>query len=144
MVSEYNQLTLAVVLYRIITVLVGFVIARMGYKLFEAGVFRKAGEISADIGDKSLFIRGAPGTFFALFGFAVIGVSIWKGVDFQRTLEEANQCDLALQWCEEAPEIGDILKKVLREESLNDLEKNRIREYRRIESHRVQGLKPMN
>lgn len=75
---------LVVATYKIASLLVGLGFAYMGYRLFLAGIAEPAGDLEAATGDRSVkLVRAAPGTFFALFGAAVITVTIYKGFDVE-------------------------------------------------------------
>ena len=75
-----NQDIVAALVYRMTVLLCGFGSIVMGYRLFRLGVFEKAGELKASWGGKSVLLKAAaPGTFFALFGSAVIAITVWKG-----------------------------------------------------------------
>ena len=55
-----------------------------GYRLFLAGIERPAGDLEASAGSRTLKLsRAAPGTFFALFGAAVIAATIFQGFDVE-------------------------------------------------------------
>jgi len=77
--------------YKLISLAVGLAICYMGYKLFMSGVWgpkqgesTSAGEIHAQFGDNRLLIkRAAPGTFFVVFGAAVLIFTIYKGLDLE-------------------------------------------------------------
>lgn len=70
--------------YKIASLLVGLGFAYMGYRLFMAGIERPAGDLEASSGSRTLKLsRTAPGTFFALFGAAVIAVTIVQGFDVE-------------------------------------------------------------
>lgn len=78
--TEQNETIIILVVYRVITIIVGFAIIYLGYLLFKMGLFEKAGELETAWGDKRLVLkRAAPGTFFALFGSIVIAISLLKG-----------------------------------------------------------------
>ncbi len=75
---------LALALYKITSLLVGLALCYLGYRLFVAGVWGKAGDLDAKFGNNKLILKSAaPGTFFALFGTIVIAVTIWKGFELQ-------------------------------------------------------------
>ncbi len=70
----------AVAVYKLVSLLTGLGFAYMGYRLFLAGIERPAGVLEAKAGDNALKLsRTAPGTFFALFGTAVVCVTIYQG-----------------------------------------------------------------
>ncbi len=74
--------TLIVALYKIVCLAVGLAFAYMGYRLFLAGIDRPAGNLQAEAEAGKLSLTGAaPGVFFALFGTAVIGFTIIRGLN---------------------------------------------------------------
>lgn len=75
---------LTVALYKVASLAVGAAFAYMGYRLFLAGLLRSAGDLEAADGKRSLKLTGAaPGTFFALFGAAVVAATILQGFDVE-------------------------------------------------------------
>lgn len=75
--TEFEQAILLAIVSRLALLLVGLLFGYMGYRLFLAGVYEQAGDLEAKWGEKNIMLkRAAPGTFFALFGVAVIIVSI--------------------------------------------------------------------
>ncbi len=73
-----------VAIYKVASLLVGLGFGYMGYRLFLAGIEQPAGELEASAGKKTLKLsRAAPGTFFALFGAAVIAATIFQGLDVE-------------------------------------------------------------
>ncbi|QDT96795.1 hypothetical protein [Gimesia aquarii] len=84
--SEIIMMVIMLSLYRIVSLLVGLGFAYMGYKLFDHGVFDKAGDLSAAWGKNRLLLKqAAPGTFFSLFGTVIVVVALWKGMSFDFT-----------------------------------------------------------
>lgn len=80
--GEYAQIALLVSVTKLVQIVVGLAFAYFGYNLFRLGVYEKAGELRAAWGERRLALKqAAPGTFFALFGALVIGVSIWRGIE---------------------------------------------------------------
>lgn len=76
--------TLAVFIYKLVCIGSGVVVCYFGFKLFVLGIFTGAGDLSSQFQSTKLVLKkAAPGTFFALFGSAVIGVSLWKGLGFE-------------------------------------------------------------
>lgn len=66
--------------YKAASLLVGLLFGYMGYRLFMAGIERPAGDLEASSGSRMIKMsRAAPGTFFALFGAAVIVATIFQG-----------------------------------------------------------------
>jgi len=81
-----SQIVLALTLYKITSLLVGLLLAYMGYKLFKAGVWGEAGDVEAHFKDNKLVIkRAAPGTFFAVLGAIIICFTIFKGLELAET-----------------------------------------------------------
>ncbi|HEX7759835.1 MAG TPA: hypothetical protein VF459_10050 [Caulobacteraceae bacterium] len=68
-------------IYKLACLGVGIACVFMGYDLFMAGVLAPA-DLKAANGSANLSLaNAAPGTFFALFGCSVIGLTIWRGLD---------------------------------------------------------------
>jgi len=86
--SEFVQTTMVVAFFRLITVLCGLGALFMGYRLFTLGVYEHAGDLKAAWGDRNLLMKqAAPGTFFALFGAAIVVSGIYAGLGIARTQE---------------------------------------------------------
>ncbi len=86
--TEFSQTVIALTIYRLFTVLIGLSFAFLGYKLFCHGIYDKAGDLKATLGERYIILKeAAPGTFFALFGVVVISISLWRGIeiDINRT-----------------------------------------------------------
>ena len=70
--------------YKGACLLVGLAFGYMGYRLFLAGIVGAAGDLKAAAGERALELRrAAPGTFFALFGAAVIAATVLQGFDVE-------------------------------------------------------------
>lgn len=87
-VSSPNDLALwavsIVAVYKVASLLIGLGFGYLGYCLFMAGIQRPAGDLEASSGSRTLKLsRTAPGTFFALFGAAVIAATIFQGFDVE-------------------------------------------------------------
>jgi hypothetical protein len=94
-----------VAVYKVACLLAGIGFGYMGYRLFMAGVLQSAGDLEAALKSKTLKLsRAAPGTFFALFGAAVIAVTIFQGFDIE--LPGATQQALSFL-PEHPPEVTD-------------------------------------
>lgn len=79
-----NEL-LAVVIFKIITVLIGLISIYLGYKLFLKGFDRAAGELSGETRYiKFTLSKAAPGTFFSITGAFIICFNIVQGISFTR------------------------------------------------------------
>ena len=73
-----------VAIYKVACLIVGVGFGYMGYRLFMAGIHQQAGDLEASSGSRSFKLsRAAPGTFFALFGAAVIAATIFQGFDIE-------------------------------------------------------------
>src|SRR5207302_9043961 len=76
----------AMLVYKVAGLFCGTAFAYMGYRLFEAGVFGKAGELEGASGNNHLLLKqAAPGTFFALFGCAIVIAVLWRGLSMKVT-----------------------------------------------------------
>ena len=76
--------TLALFIYKLVSIGSGLLVCYFGFRLFILGIFTGAGDLSSQFQSTKLILKkAAPGTFFALFGAAVIGVSLWKGLEFE-------------------------------------------------------------
>jgi hypothetical protein len=74
---------LATALYKLACLTVGSVICFLGYSLFRHGAWGNAGDLDAKFRNGRLLLKsGAPGTFFAVVGAAVIVSTIWHGMTF--------------------------------------------------------------
>lgn len=70
--------------YKVCSLLVGTAFAYMGYRLFMAGVWGGAGDLDAQLKNLRLILkRAAPGTFFVVFGAAIVGFTVFKGLDMK-------------------------------------------------------------
>lgn len=79
-----KHIIIAITSYKLMSLLIGFGLSYMGYKLFITGVWGDAGGLEAQLRDSKLVLkRAAPGTFFALFGVVVICFTIFKGLEFK-------------------------------------------------------------
>jgi hypothetical protein len=75
--------TLALFIYKLVCIGSGLLVCYFGFRLFVLGIFTGAGDLSSQFQSTKLVLKkAAPGTFFALFGATVIGVSLWKGLQF--------------------------------------------------------------
>jgi hypothetical protein len=75
--------TLALFIFKVVCVGSGVLVCYFGFRLFVLGIFTGAGDLSSQFQSTKLVLKkAAPGTFFALFGSAVIGVCVWQGLEF--------------------------------------------------------------
>lgn len=67
-----------VLIWRLCVLACGLVAVILGYRLFKLGFTADRGDLEAGVGGGSLKVRNiAPGTFFALFGAAIIATLVW-------------------------------------------------------------------
>lgn len=67
-----------VLIWRLCVLACGLVAVILGYRLFKLGFAANQGDLEAGVGASSLKVRNiAPGTFFALFGAAIIATLVW-------------------------------------------------------------------
>jgi hypothetical protein len=124
-VTDHLQVTVALVFYHTVALCLGFGFAFLGYRLFEKGLYSGSdSDIAAKWKGASFIIkRAAPGTAFALFGMAVMGITIWRGVQIP-----ALPAQVAARLA-----IGDpvflVLQKAAKGEQLADREQGILAEY---------------
>ena len=113
--------------YRLAVLLCGYGAIVMGYRLFRLGVFEKAGELKANWGGRSVLLKAAaPGTFFALFGSAIIAVTIWKGFAVETTKPSGSLQMDARSFSvirTDSPEVSDALRTAIDGRPLSDEQK---------------------
>jgi hypothetical protein len=67
-----------VLIWRLCVLACGLVAIVLGYRLFMSGFAAHEGSLEAGVGSNSLKLSNvAPGTFFALFGAAIIATLVW-------------------------------------------------------------------
>jgi hypothetical protein len=77
--SELAWILVTGTIFKTAVILSGTACMAMGYKLFCRGV-GGAADLKAGGGNITLVLRGvAPGTFFALFGATLVGITAWRG-----------------------------------------------------------------
>ena len=84
---QHNENTnlIVMLIYKLYGISCGMFFGYLGYKLFMAGIFEKAGELESVFGKNHLVLKAAaPGTFFAVLGCVIIVVIVWKGVKTTR------------------------------------------------------------
>ena len=79
-----SHIIFSLISYKIVSLIVGSVFAHMGYRLFMSGIWGHAGELETSFGDNKIVLKeAAPGTFFAVFGAAIIAITLYKGLEFE-------------------------------------------------------------
>lgn len=88
--------SLMVMFFHLVSLVVGAFIVFLGYKLFTKGVIKDAGDTSFKYGKYEFALkRGAPGTFFVIFGCGVIVYSMYKGIDFKTDTQTTTYTSMA-------------------------------------------------
>jgi hypothetical protein len=123
-VNDHLQVTVALVFYHTVALCLGFGFAFLGYRLFETGLYSGSdSDIAAKWKGASFIIkRAAPGTAFALFGMAVMGITIWRGVQIPALPAQA-AARLAIG------AVFLVLQKAAKGEQLADREQGILAEY---------------
>jgi hypothetical protein len=82
--SEFASALAAFSLYKVAVILSGTAFAYMGYKLFALASPGGRSEVTASLPKSTISIKNlAQGTFFALFGACLVGVTVWKGMHIE-------------------------------------------------------------
>jgi len=70
--------------YKIIVIIIGFIIILLGYRLFKKGFVVDSGSLTITYaGNKISIEKAAAGIFFCVFGSCIILISVFKGIDVQ-------------------------------------------------------------
>ncbi len=81
---QSHWLLVMLMAYKVSSLLTGLAITYMGFRLFLADKTAPAGNLSAEHGGSRFSLTGAaPGSVFALFGMAVIALTIYKGMQYE-------------------------------------------------------------
>lgn len=81
--ETYIAEIVAITTYKVVSIISGVLLTYMGYKLFMSGIWGDAGHAEGVFGENKVVIKkAAPGTFFVLMGAAVIGFTVYKGLEF--------------------------------------------------------------
>ena len=106
--SEYGGTAVALTIYHVTVLLVGFGAIVLGYRLFCRGVYEQ-GELAVQGRGYRLFQRGAPGMFFALFGTVVVIVGVWRGPEFfRKVIDGAGQTTEEMRMAMGPREAGEL------------------------------------
>jgi hypothetical protein len=77
-----------IIIYKVLPIVIGFIIIYFGYNLFKKGIFSNSGDLTAIWGNKSLLLKkAAPGTFFSLFGMFIVLAGVFKGIEIQTNIK---------------------------------------------------------
>ncbi len=81
--SNELSIILSITIYKLVCLFVGTAFSFLGYRLFTLGIWGKAGDVTANFRDTKLVIKsGAPGTFFAVLGAAIVVATVAQGMNF--------------------------------------------------------------
>jgi hypothetical protein len=76
--------TLALFVYKLVCIGSGLLVCYFGFRLFVLGIFTGGGDLTSQFQNTKLVLKkGAPGTFFALFGAVILSVTLWKGLQIE-------------------------------------------------------------
>lgn len=97
--SLESTIVIYLTLYKLACLIVGLSSIYMGYRLFVKDIYTKAGDLDVNFNNSKIALKkAAPGTFFSLFGAAVIISTISSGLSFENlkkdklnSLEENNK-----------------------------------------------------
>jgi hypothetical protein len=120
------------IIYKLTSLLIGFGLVYLGYKLFLAGIFEGGGDLNATFSDNKLTLKKAsPGIFFALFGTIVIAMALWKGQELEQNTEIPSNVLIAQSGEDEIA--LDTLKKIFsgnqEADSITEFEENVINSF---------------
>ena len=79
--------------YKIAVLVIGYLIIRLGYSLFMKGVsgeFKFSAEFK---GAKTHLISASPGLFLILMGTVVLGIGLYKGLEFATSVTDEVECE---------------------------------------------------
>lgn len=78
-----HSVVLAMIAYKLGSLIVGSLFSFLGYRLFQSGVWGKSGDLKINFKDNRLVLTSAaPGTFFAVLGAVIVVFTLWQGLDF--------------------------------------------------------------
>lgn len=101
------------VIYKITTLLIGFGITYLGYRLLLSGVFEGGGDLNVAFSDNKLILKKAsPGTFFVLFGTAIIIFSLWKGQELGSLESSSTRSEAPIESAESKKAV-DTIKRIV-------------------------------
>ena len=106
--SAANPNFLALLGYRSLILIVGLLLAWMGYKLFLRGLVQPSGNLEIH-GGKNITVKlskAAPGIFFALLGAVIIVYSITRIIQLSETVSPALPAGTAIDTAAPAPTAG--------------------------------------
>ena len=115
--SEPSTLLYSILAYKIASIISGVAIVYLGYRLFQSGVYEKAGELKAAWGDKHLGLKSAaPGIFFSLFGAAIVAITVIRGIDVETSDRSAGVTPSHLPFSEKgtlSAELPDTIRRAM-------------------------------
>ena len=94
--------TFAVWSFKLATLLVGYLFAKLGYNLFIKGVTGEF-KFKTDIkGAKADLVSASPGLFFILMGTIILGIGLFKGLIIEPVNNIYNGSEIIFQECKRA------------------------------------------
>lgn len=100
-----SSIILAITTYKVLSLATGTALAWMGFKLFKEGIWGNAGDVETAFKDNKLIIKnGAPGTFFAVLGAAIVVATVVQGISFNA---QYGPTDAGLAAALSATELGE-------------------------------------
>ena len=79
----YIAQIISITVYKLLTLLAGVLLCYWGYRLFMAGVWGSAGELTGQLENNKLVLKSAaPGTFFVVLGAIVLGAVVVQGMNY--------------------------------------------------------------
>lgn len=76
-------IVLSTAIYKLASLGVGMICCVLGYKLFVAGIWGPAGDLTAKFQDMRLILKSAaPGTFFVVLGTFIVLFTLYQGIHF--------------------------------------------------------------
>jgi hypothetical protein len=119
--ATVDPLTL-LLLYRTVTMVIGFGFAYLGFRLFDSAVNRTSDVEAVYREVRVLLKRAAPGTVFAFFGAVLIGISLWKGVQVDTSSPTLGRTSAAPSDMQELLQSQQVLYRLAQSGKLTDEE----------------------
>ena len=83
--------------YKIITIIVGYYFAKLGYNLLIKGVTGEFKFSAQYKGVKADLISASPGIFFILMGAIIVGIGLYKGMNIETTPIKKNEINTPIK-----------------------------------------------
>ena len=90
-IDTNNYIIVSLTIYKVCSLLVGYLSIYLGYKLFAKGIWGESGDLEANFSNNKLVLKkAAPGTFFVVLGTIIILGTVYKGLDFKNEINIIN------------------------------------------------------